>query len=114
MISPGVLWHDRTVVEVGRHTEHGDRDVAVAGEILRTVVGSGVHGIAIAGTDDHDEMGVFVEPAEAVIGVRRPLDHYVYQTQPEGARSGPGDTDLVMYSLCRYLRLAAMGTRRCY
>ena len=42
--------------------EHGDRDVAMAGEILRTVVGSGVHGIAIAGTDDHDEMGVYVEP----------------------------------------------------
>src|SRR5512142_1216582 len=34
----------------------------MAGEILRTVVGSGVHGIAIAGTDDHDEMGVYVEP----------------------------------------------------
>ncbi len=44
------------------HTEYGNRDVAMSGEILRTVVGSGVHGIAIEGTDDHDEMGVFVEP----------------------------------------------------
>jgi hypothetical protein len=103
------LWHDRAVVDVGRYTEHGDRDVAVGGEILRTVVGSGVHDIAIAGTDDHDEMGVFIEPPEAVIGVRGPVDHYVYRTQPEGARSGPGDTDLVMYSLRRYLRLAANG-----
>jgi uncharacterized protein len=109
VIRRGGPWHDRAVVEVGRHTEHGDRDVAVGGEILRTVVGSGVHGIAIAGTDDHDEMGVFVEPPEVVIGVRRPVDHYVYRTQPEGARSGPGDTDLVMYSLRRYLRLAAKG-----
>ena len=92
-----------------RYTEHGDREVAVGGEILRTVVGSGVHGIAIAGTDDHDEMGVFVEPPEPVIGVRRPVDHYVYRTQPEGARSGPGDTDLVLYSLRKYLRLAAKG-----
>ena len=32
-------------------TEYGDRDIALGGEILRTVVGSGVHGIAIAGTD---------------------------------------------------------------
>jgi hypothetical protein len=96
-------------MDVGRHTEHGDRDVAMGGEILRTVVGSGVHGIAIAGTDDHDEMGVFVEPPQAVIGVRHPMNHYVYRTQPEGARSGPGDTDLVMYSLRRYLRLAAKG-----
>jgi uncharacterized protein len=90
-------------------TEHGNRDVALGGEILRTVVGSGVHGIAIAGTDDHDEMGVFIEPAARVIGVRPAMDHYVYRTQPEGARSGPGDTDLVMYSLRRYLSLAIKG-----
>jgi len=90
-------------------TEHGDRDVAMAGEILRTVVGSGVHGIAIAGTDDHDEMGVFIEPPTHVLGLRRPAEHYVFRTQPEGARSGPGDTDLVMYSLRKYLRLAAKG-----
>lgn len=92
-----------------RHTEHGHRDIAVAGQILRTVVGSGVHGIAIAGTDDHDEMGVYVEPAEHVIGLHGRADHYVYRTQPEGARSGPGDTDLVMYSLRKYLRLATKG-----
>lgn len=81
----------------------------MAGEILRTVVGSGVHGIAIEGTDDHDEMGVFIEPAARVLGLGRPTNHYVYRTQPEGARSGPGDTDLVMYSLRKYLRLATKG-----
>jgi hypothetical protein len=91
------------------HTEHGDGQAARDGEILRTVVGSGVHGIAIEGTDDHDEMGVFIEPPACVIGMLAPLDHYVYRTQPEGARSGPGDTDLVMYSLRRYLRLATKG-----
>jgi uncharacterized protein len=91
------------------HTEHGDRTVALGGEILRTVVGSGVHGIAIEGTDDHDEMGVFIEPAAHVVGLRKPADHYVFRTQPEGARSGPGDTDLVMYSLRKYLRLATKG-----
>lgn len=90
-------------------TEYGDRDIAVRGEILRSVVGSGVHGIAIAGTDDHDEMGVFVEPPGNVVGLRGPADHYVHRTQPEGARSGPGDTDLVMYSLRKYLRLATKG-----
>ncbi|HEY7224733.1 MAG TPA: nucleotidyltransferase domain-containing protein [Micromonosporaceae bacterium] len=91
------------------HTEHGDATLAHAGEILRTVVGSGVHGIAIEGTDDHDEMGVFIEPPEYVVGLRRPMDHYVYRTRPEGERSGPGDTDLVMYSLRRYLGLATKG-----
>ena len=78
-------------------------------EILRTVVGSGVHGIAIEGTDDHDEMGIFVEPPEYVIGLAGPLDHHVFRTQPEGHRSGPGDVDLVRYSLRKYMRLAVKG-----
>jgi hypothetical protein len=68
-----------------------------------------VHGIAIAGTDDHDEMGVFVEPPERVLGLVGPVPHYVFRTQPEGARSGPGDVDLVLYSLRKYLRLATKG-----
>lgn len=92
-----------------QHTEHGNGEVARAGEILRTVVGSGVHGIAIPGTDDHDEMGVFVEPPERVLGMLAQVPHYVWRTQPEGARSGPGDTDLVLYSLRKYLRLALKG-----
>jgi predicted nucleotidyltransferase len=91
------------------HTEYGDRDVALRGEILRTVVGSGVHGIAIAGTDDHDEMGVYIEPAANIVGLGGSAQHFVFRTQPEGARSGPGDTDLVSYSLHKYLRLATKG-----
>jgi uncharacterized protein len=96
-------------VNAATHTEHGNGKVARAGEILRTVVGSGVHGIAIPGTDDHDEMGVFLEPAECVVGLAPPVPHYVFRTQPEGTRSGPGDVDLVMYSLRKYLRLATKG-----
>lgn len=89
--------------------EHGDGACARKNEILRSVVGSGVHGIAIEGTDDHDEMGVFVEPPEYVLTTRGPFSHYVYRTQPEGVRSGPGDIDLVLYSLRRYLELAIKG-----
>lgn len=83
--------------------------LATANEILRTTVGSQVHGLAIEGTDDHDEMGIFVEPKERVYGTKPPLDTYSWRTQPEGVRSGPGDTDLVMYSLRHYLRLAGQG-----
>ena len=54
-------------------------------------------------------MGVFIEPAHHVMGLREPLEQYVFRTQPEGARSGPGDVDLVIYSLRKYLRLAAKG-----
>ena len=54
------------------NVEYGDPQVALPNEILRSVVGSGVHGIAIAGTDDHDEMGVYIEPPEYLLGVERP------------------------------------------
>ncbi len=91
------------------NVEYGDSGVALPNEILRSVVGSGVHGIAIEGTDDHDEMGVYIEPPEWVLGVERQRDDYIWRTQPEGVRSGPGDTDLVLYSLRKYLRLAIVG-----
>jgi len=91
------------------NVEYGDRGVSLPNEILRSVVGSGVHGIAIEGTDDHDEMGVYIEPPEWVLGVERHREDYIWRTQPEGIRSGPGDTDLVLYSLRKYLRLAIKG-----
>jgi hypothetical protein len=99
-----------TPADPGRsNVEYGDASVALPNEILRSVVGSGVHGIAIAGTDDHDEMGVYIEPPEYVVGLITGRDDYVWRTQPEGARSGPGDTDLILYSLRKYLRLAIKG-----
>lgn len=82
--------------------------IADAGMMLRVLVGSGVHGTSIDGQDDRDEMGVCVEPPGAVIGSRE-FRHYTYRTQPEGACSGPGDLDLVVYSLRRYAGLAASG-----
>lgn len=89
-------------------TEHGD-PTAPDREILRTVVGSGVHGIAIEGTDDHDEMGVFVETAERALGLGKVDGHYVARTVPEGHRSNHGDTDLTLYGLRKYLGLVATG-----
>ncbi|WP_424534400.1 DNA polymerase beta superfamily protein [Sphaerisporangium viridialbum] len=83
--------------------------------ILRCQVGSSVHGTTIAGTDDRDEMSICVEPAEYVIGLTgyglglEHFDQYVFRTQPEGARSGPGDLDLTIYSLRKWMRLAVTG-----
>lgn len=42
--------------------------VAIANTILRGVVGSTVHGTALEGQDDRDEMGVFIEPPPYVCG----------------------------------------------
>lgn len=84
------------------------REIADKHTIFRCQVGSGLHGTAIAGTDDRDEMGICVEPARYVIGLRR-FDQYVYRTQPEGVRSGHGDLDLTVYGLRKWMRLALDG-----
>ena len=83
-------------------------EIATKNEILRGLVGSTAHGINIVGQDDRDETGVFIEPPENVCGLS-PVDHYIYRTQPDGVRSGPGDLDLTMYSLRKFCRLAEQG-----
>jgi len=94
------------------------KEIVERATILRATVGSTVHGLHHGGQDDRDEMAVFVEPPEFLLGLRRArglrgglygFEHYVWRTQPEGARSGPGDLDLVAYSLRKYVRLARKG-----
>jgi predicted nucleotidyltransferase len=94
------------------------RELVERGMILRATVGSTVHGLHHGGQDDRDEMAVFVEPPEYRLGLQlaraqgrklHPLEHWVERTQPEGARSGPGDLDLVAYNLRKYVRLALKG-----
>lgn len=93
-----------------------NKEIAEENEIIRCVVGSTVHGLALEGTDDLDEMGVFIEPPRYVCGIDqivddegRAVEQWVYRTQPEGVRSGPGDIDRTVYSLRKYIRLAAKG-----
>jgi uncharacterized protein len=83
--------------------------IAVDGCILRGLVGSTVHGLSNAGTDDRDEMGVCAEPPEYVLGLRQ-FEHCVARTQPEGVPSGPGDVDLTVYGLRKFCSLAAKGS----
>lgn len=91
-----------------KHDTPENERIAAQGTILRTQVGSGVHGIAIAGQDDRDEMGVCIEPPEYVVGLRR-FEQYEYRTQPMHVRSGHGDLDLVIYGLRKWARLALAG-----
>jgi len=83
--------------------------IAKQGCILRTVVGSQVHGLVQPGTDDRDEMAIAIEPPEHVIGLHA-FEHWSHRTQPEGTPSGPGDLDLIVYSLRKYCRLALKGS----
>lgn len=90
------------------HNTPWHEEIAESNIALRAQVGSGLHGVTIEGTDDRDEMGVCIEPPECVIGLHK-FEQYQYRTQPEGARSGAGDLDLVIYSLRKWARLAAQG-----
>ncbi|WP_304455273.1 DNA polymerase beta superfamily protein [Nocardiopsis sp. YSL2] len=82
--------------------------IAAQNTVLRCQVGSGVHGLAVDGHNDRDEMGLCIEPPEYVIGLRR-FEQYVHRSRPDHARSGPGDLDLTVYSLRKWTRLALEG-----
>lgn len=77
-------------------------------EILRCEVGSTVHGLGVAGTDDRDELGVCIEPADRVIGLKH-FEQIVMRSQPQGVRSQPGDLDLTIYGLRKFCSLALKG-----
>jgi predicted nucleotidyltransferase len=51
---------------------------------------------------------VCIEPPQYVIGLRH-FEQYIYRHQPDGVRSGPGDLDLTVYSLRKWMRLAVSG-----
>jgi uncharacterized protein len=84
-----------------------DKDAAERFTLLRSEVGSTVHGLGV-GTDDRDEMGVLAEPPEYVIGLEH-FEQFVWRSKPEGVRSQPGDLDLVIYSLRKWCSLALKG-----
>jgi uncharacterized protein len=78
--------------------------------ILLVEVGSTAHGTGLPGGEDHDEMGVVVETPTEVLGIgKRGMRSVMQRTQPEGSRSGPGDTDRTLHSLRRFIHLASSG-----
>jgi predicted nucleotidyltransferase len=108
------------------HASEEARAIAEEGLILRVQVGSGVHGTAVSGQDDRDEMGICLEPRQFVTGVARVpsgiegdeprvvFEQYQRHTvwdQPGGLanRSGAGDLDVVVYSARKWCRLALAG-----
>lgn len=90
-------------------TEFGDADVALKGEILKSTVGSQLYGTALEDTGDNDEMAIYIDSPESVLGFLPRREDYVWRTAGEGERSGPEDTDFISYSLQKYLKLATNG-----
>jgi hypothetical protein len=107
------------------HASEEARQIAERGTILRVQVGSGVHGTAVDGQDDRDEMGICLEPPQHVTGVAQvpagtgsgatvPFEQYQRHTAWDRGgglanRSGAGDLDVVIYSARKWARLALAG-----
>lgn len=86
--------------------------IAEQGQILRVRTGSVVHGISTE-SSDRDEVGVCIPPPDYVLGLRS-FEQYQYRDAAErtgkfDAPSGPGDLDLTVYSLQKFVRLALNG-----
>lgn len=106
-MSGGAVISERLGPTVPLMSNSPDQWIAADGMVLRVLAGSAVHGLA-TGPSDRDEMGICIEPPHMVVGLRQ-FEHYRYRTQPEGVVSGPGDLDLIVYSLRKFARLAAAG-----
>lgn len=81
--------------------------------ILRVPAGSNLHGLHLPNKDDRDEVGICIETIEAFAGFS-PFEQYIYRTAAEregkhDAPSQPGDLDLTIFSLRKFLRLAMQG-----
>jgi len=70
--------------------------------------GSQLHGAKIAGTDDTDWYGVFVEPPVKMIGFDRD-EHFVFTTGGKLGGNGPQDVDVCLYSLRKWAGMAIKG-----
>ncbi len=89
------------------------RKMAEANTILRATVGSEIMGLQREGHQDRDEMGICIEDLRYAQGFSE-FEQFVYRTASErtgkhDAPSEPGDLDLTIYSLKKYLRLALKG-----
>jgi predicted nucleotidyltransferase len=90
-----------------------DREMAEKTTIIRVPAGSTVLGLNVPGKDDRDEVGVCIEDIEGVVGFSE-FEQYIYRTATERSGkhdepSAPGDLDLTIYSLRKFLRLAMQG-----
>lgn len=85
--------------------------------LLRTVVGSEVHGTGLPGLGDVDHMAIAVPDPSAVLGLDEPPESWAHRTAwtresddpAVSARSGVGDLDLIIYPARKWARLAHAG-----
>jgi predicted nucleotidyltransferase len=71
-------------------------------------VGSFAHGLNVP-TSDHDFIGIYLDSAEAVIGIDKATGALKDSGREEGVKASAGDTEGTFYSLRKYAKLAADG-----
>lgn len=83
--------------------------------ILQTEVGSTAWGLSLdPANSDSDQMGIMIEDFEEAVKIGDPFEQVVFRTATErtgihDAPSLPGDIDLTIYSLRKWVRLALKG-----
>lgn len=85
----------------------GNESIAQENEIIRIIDGSNLYGTSVD-RSDVDQMGIFIEPPEYVLGFKK-LDQSRFRTQQGDDPSQPGDIEGVIYSLRKYISLAIQG-----
>jgi predicted nucleotidyltransferase len=85
-------------------------DAGIARETVLAIVeaGSTAHAISV-GTDDLDFTVVRVEPFPELVVGSPSRQSMMLRTKPEGVRSEPGDIDLQVYTLRKFVNLATAG-----
>jgi uncharacterized protein len=89
------------------------RTLAGRNILFLATVGSGMLGLSTDDKSDVDEMGVCLETPAQLLGFA-PFEHDVYRSAVErthrtDAKSEPGDVDLTIYGLRKFVRLALAG-----
>lgn len=69
-------------------------------------VGSFAHGLNTKDSD-HDYIGIYADPPEALIGVKAQRGAIRDRSKPEGVKSESGDSETTYYGLRKYAQLAA-------
>lgn len=114
---PTEVYHAKLGLRVPLRSNSPAQWIAANGMMLRAEVGSNAHGTSIEGVSDFDEMGICVEPKFTVTGLGQ-FEHYRFRTAEPGGPpgdgstsipSGPGDLDLTVYGLRKYVRLLCQG-----
>lgn len=79
------------------------------GDLIHSFIGgSELHGAKREGKDDHDIYGLYLEPADHIVGLQS-YEHFTWSTATNDRRNGPDDVDITLYGLRKWAGMAVKG-----